>query len=306
MALVSRWRRPLRLVLLIVAAVFWATLLARLGGQLLAQRWQLEPLALLGAAGSYALALLGAGLAWHLLVAALGSQLGLLGDARLLCIALAARRLPGGIWGHASRVLAYQAAALPPPLTLLGMALEAGLVLLSGLALAAGLGLLLLGLPLGFVALPPLAGAALAHLALRRGLLHLLARGLGGRLAALRALEAVSPPRLATAALLGYLVYLAVWLLGGGALGLVLMGLGGPAPAASDLLFAWTLASSLDLLLYVLPSEAGVREAGLLGLLGRAVPPAFALGAAVGLRLLAMLLEVAATLALTWLARKRR
>jgi hypothetical protein len=235
---------------------------------------------------TYLVAMLLAMFGWHQLCRQAGMTGGLLLDATNYGVSTAAGRLPGGIWGLATRTYLYRVGQVRTEVAAAAWVLEQLIVLL------AGLGLLVIwlvvasaisfggGLAVGLVAvIGALAGTgvALKQAPLPRRLASLPPKRFSAGIAWLP-----SPKRL-----VGWLaIYAGVWILGGIVLFETLRALGyGTLRELPAIEVAWISSRAVALLVNVLPSGLGLSEASLTLLLLPLVPAPIAAASAIAVRI---------------------
>jgi uncharacterized membrane protein YbhN (UPF0104 family) len=251
--------------------------------------WRLEPVRLVAGLTLMASTVAIATLVWADLSGHLGAGWNLRRDARAYAYALAARRLPGSFWHVVGRAVLYGQEGLGRRVGLLGSALEAGLLIVTGAAL--------------FLALSPLP-APLGPTA--AALLVLSAPLLFGRL-----LPIVAPGARRWLPPVGRLyrwmaLDLASWLLGMTGVFLLFDAL---YPLDPSLWRGVVLATTGSILaasaVLVLPGGLGVRELTLVGLLGDQVPPAVVAALALAFRVAMSIIEAVWALLVLMLVRPR-
>lgn len=236
---------------------------------------------LAASAGTYTLALALAIAGWRWLLRCVGVRRPWLEDAWFYTLSLAARRLPGGIWGAVGRVYLYRQAGAPTgPVTVATVA-EHGLIIVAAAALAP-VALAVLPLRTNGAAWLGLAAIGTLTVALTRP--HVwtaAARALVRR----RLLPREMLVQQGGAAWLGVGgIYALVWLVGGTALWLVARSLGAEDADLGLVVAAWIIARGAALPLALLPAGLGLSDLGLTLLLGYALPPPLALASAVLMR----------------------
>jgi hypothetical protein len=287
--------RPKRLYVVSAMATlaFSATVLGYLifreRAYLLAYEWQLDwrPLAL--ALPLFGLALLLAASVWAGMMAALGSQVAARQHLRYYVISHLAKRLPGTIWYVVGRGYLYRqegdsvrrvtaASGLEFAISVVaGTLVSTLLVLVSALALEAVYWWALLAVLAGGLGL------------LQPAAIHWL----------LRRLTVAPPDQVGYGRVLAWLgLYGAIWTIGGVILYLVIVAL---IPLELNqlpyVIGSWSLVGVLAATVLLLPSNLGVTEVGLSLLLSRVIPSSLAVVVVVLLRILLMVFELIAVLA---------
>jgi uncharacterized membrane protein YbhN (UPF0104 family) len=251
--------------------------------------WRLEPMRLGAGVTLMASTVAIATLVWADLSGHLGAGWDLRRDVRAYAYALAARRLPGSFWHVVGRAVLYGQEGLGRRVGLLGSALEAGLLIVTGAAVL----LALSPLP------PPVGPVAAALLVLSAPLLF-------GRL-----LPIVAPGSLAWLPPISRLyrwmaLDLASWLLGMTGVFLLFDAL---YPLDPGLWRSVVLATTGSILaasaVLVLPGGLGLRELTLVGLLGDQIPPAVAAALALAFRVAMSIIEAVWALVVLLLVKPR-
>lgn len=270
------------LVLLALAASWWA--LGQLWPQLVTLDRAPDPGWLLAAAGAYTVALALAIAGWRWLLRGCGVRRPWLEDAWLYTLSLAARRLPGGIWGAVGRVYLYRRVGASTGAVAMATVVEHGLVGAAALALG----------PLALALLPQRTqGAAWAALALAAAAALVLAqpRSWAWLLRWLARRGILPPDALADAAarrswLGAGGLYGLVWVCGGLALVAVARAFGATDAHPLPVIAAWILARGAALPLAILPAGLGLGDLALAFLLGYTMPAPVAVASAVAIRAL--------------------
>ena len=256
--------------------------------QLRAAEWRLEP-------GRLALGLLLqlstcvlATVLWMDISAQLGAGWNPRRDARVYAYSLVARRLPGALWHVLGRAAYYGEVGLGKRVGVLGSAIEAGLLVVSGVAvwLAAFAEIQPIGIMVaaGLLAATPL---------LFRPAMRLAMRGGGEWL----------PP--SGRIYLWLLIDVAAWLLGCTGVYFQYDALYPLGDGAWIQIVAATTASIVASAAVVfLPAGLGLRELGMTGLLAGLMPTAVAASLAVGFRISILTIEILWALAVIWWTRE--
>jgi hypothetical protein len=291
MALARRPRvqRVLALLLLVLAFTTVAALIVAHADDLRAAPWRLEPARLAAGLLLQATAIGIDALIWVDISHRLGSSWDPRRDVRVYAYTLLARRLPGAIWHVVGRAAFYGESGLGRRVGVMGSAIEAGLLVLTGAALAVAF----------FPELRPFGAlVALALLALGpllfRPLVRLMLRG-GG--------EWLPPP----GRLYFWIVcYLVAWLVG--CLGAFLQfdALYPLDPSVFPHL-VWAATSSIvaSAAVVILPGGLGLRELGLTALMSEVIPAGVAAALAIAYRIAIAIVEVVWSLAVIVLLRPR-
>jgi uncharacterized membrane protein YbhN (UPF0104 family) len=252
--------------------------------------WRLEPVRLVAGLALMASTVAIATLVWADLSGQLGAGWNLRRDARAYAYALAARRLPGSFWHVVGRAVLYGQEGLGRRVGVLGSALEAGLLIVTGAAL--------------FLALSPLprpVGPAAAVLVV-----------LGAPPLFARLLPIVAPGSRAWLPPIGRLyrwvaLDLASWLLGMTGVFLLFDAL---YPLDPSMWRSVVLATTGSILaasaVLVLPGGLGLRELTLVGLLGDQISPAVAAALALAFRVTMSIIEAVWALVVLVLVRPRQ
>ncbi|MBI4507890.1 MAG: flippase-like domain-containing protein [Chloroflexi bacterium] len=282
------------LVLLALGASWWG--LGQVWPQLVALDRPPDSGWLLAAGGAYSAALALAVAGWRWLLQGFGVRRPWLEDAWLYTLSLAARRLPGGIWGAVGRVYLYRQAGAPTGAVAVATVAEHGLVVAAALALAPP-ALALLPLRTSGGAWAALALATVVALAVAQPqawawLLRWLARR--GLLPA----DALASPVARRRWLGAGGLFALVWLAGGLALVAVSRAFGALEADPTLVVAAWIVARGAALPLAMLPAGLGLSDLALALLLGYAMPAPMAVASAVAIRALVTLGEVGWALAL--------
>jgi uncharacterized membrane protein YbhN (UPF0104 family) len=269
-------QRGAALVLLALTLGALALLVARHWDELRAAPWRLEPGRLLLGLTLQAAAIGLDALIWVDISHRLGASWDPRRDLRVYAYSLLARRLPGAVWHVVGRAAFYSDAGLGRRVGLMGSAIEAGLIVLTGIAIALAFFPDLW--PLG--ALAGLSLLAVSPLIFRTAM-RLLLRGRG---------EWLPPPgRLYR----WILLYALAWLVG--CLGAFLQ-FDALYPLDPSLFphLVWAATSSIvaSAAVVILPGGLGVRELGLTALLGDVIAPAVAAALAVAYRVAIATIEV--------------
>lgn len=280
-------------VLLVLAGGWWGV--GKLWPELLALDRPPAPWWLVAAGGLYTLALALAIVGWRWVLRVLDVRRRWLEDATFYTLSLAARRLPGGIWGPVGRVYLYRQAGAPTARVAAATVLDHVLVVATALALAppalAALPLRTVGaawLVLALAAVPwllllvPRCRAWLVERMVRRGLLP--------------AESSTQSPRWLWAGIGG--VYALVWLSGGLSLAAIVRAFGSSDVDPWPVVAAWILARGAALPLAILPAGFGASDLALALLLGYAMPAPVALASALAVRALVTVGEAGWALAL--------
>jgi uncharacterized membrane protein YbhN (UPF0104 family) len=256
--------------------------------QLRAAEWRLEPgrlaLGLLLQLGTCVIATV----LWMDISAQLGAGWNPRRDARVYAYSLVARRLPGALWHVLGRAAYYGEVGLGKRVGVLGSAIEAGLLVVSGVAvwLAAFAEIQ----PVGIVVA---AGLIVAAPLLFRPAMRLAMRGGGEWL----------PP--SGRIYLWLLIDVAAWLLGCTGVYFQYDALYPLGDGAWIQIVAATTASIVASAAVVfLPAGLGLRELGMTGLLAGLMPTAVAASLAVGFRISILTIEILWALAVIWWTRE--
>jgi len=294
----TRWRRLVQWVVIALVVGFWAWFVARNGAALAAYPWQVDPAALLLAAGASALYFLGLALGWTLLLRRMGEPMPWVQGARIWFSSTFMRYVPGNVWHVVGRVVLGGAADASKTRVLVSATVEQVLTVLAAVivfafslpfwpgtvnqpeaaALPTGTWWLLLALvPLGLVVLHPAVLGRMLNLALR--LVRRPPLDLG-----LRYLDILL--------LLAW--YTATTVFSGLSLCLVVAGLT-PLPWAHWPLVAGVAAGAwaIGYLSFLTPTGLGVREGVMVALLALIVPLPVATVASLLARLVSSLGEAA-------------
>jgi hypothetical protein len=129
-----RVQRIVALLLFAVSVAGIAALIVQNLEQLRAAPWRLEPFRLAGGLFLQASTVAIACWLWADISHALGSSWDLQRDARVYAYSLVARRLPGAFWHVVGRAAYYRDAGLGTRVGVMGSAIEAGLLVLTGVA----------------------------------------------------------------------------------------------------------------------------------------------------------------------------
>lgn len=233
----------------------------------------------------YSLTLAATVLGWHLVFDRVAGSRDFRRDAKIYVLSNAAKRLPGGIWGIAGRVYLYKQDGYDEAIVLVAVAVELFAIAAAALVMLPVFAALLpslqwsysswivwiLALVFVFGTLHPRSSTAILNFVTRK-----LTRG---------PVETVR--RIEVRALLAWLVvYVFVWLLGGGVTFSIV---GGLYPVPIDYLpgvvGSWVAAGTMSLLVYFLPGGLGVMELTLSVLLSHFVPAPIAIAGAFGVRI---------------------
>jgi hypothetical protein len=219
---------------------------------------------------------------WVAILQKLGGRTDLVNHFRIFCLANAARRLPGTLWYVGGRAALYKQSNIPAKTVVIASGIEVVVIWCSGILVA---------LALVFVTRPeyvwPWSAVALLLLiavlnpkVLRWGLM--------------RASPEWQPGR-------SGLLHVYMWILGA-AVGWFVGGLflfailtvyqSLPLTAIPVTIGAWTIAGTISMLVFFLPSNFGVTEVTLVALLSGLVPTAVAVLTALSARILATLLDL--------------
>lgn len=271
--------------LLVLGLLFYGSL-----GELAAYPWRVQPLWLGAAFVSYSLALALAAVGWHLIARELGASVGFWQDVRFYTLSNPPRRLPGRIWGFASRLYLYRGAGVSSLRASLALGVETAMTAFGGVL--ALLPLSLVVPPLSSWVNPWLVGGLSGLAVLALALWPLLGRRLAP-LAGDPQSQGGRPGPTPQTLLLWLVDYLLLWLLGG----LVLYTFGQslypfPWEALPSLLGIWVLSGLVGLVSLVVPVAFGLTEASLAYLLSFQTPGALAVLLALGLRVFLTLAEV--------------
>lgn len=274
-----RWRGLVQVFLMALSLLLLGLILYKNRDQLTGYRWSLDFRFILPAFILHSIDLALAIGGWHRIYTHLGAPLSLREDVKTYCLFCAARRLPGGIWGFASRILLYTTAGMPSMLTVVSIAMETLLIALTGLALS--LGFLLFcspwNLSWGMPALVAIAfifgGLVVRPQILQTGLAFLLRR--------LRQGDPIAGKHLNSREMLIWsLWYLLVWLLGG-LFFYTNVRIVYPLPPGQflDMVGLWVVAGTVNTLLYFVPTGLWVTEISLAVLVSHYIPtPAAVVG----------------------------
>ena len=239
-------------------------------------------------------------LLWRGTLAVLGTRLDVRPAARLFFVSQLGKYLPGAVWPVVAQMRMGKALGVPRQRTGLAFLLTLGLATLVGMVLAVA------ALPALLEAEGP---AALWVLVAVPFVLVLFVPAFVNRLLGL-ALRVIRRPGLdrplsAREIAEGTGWCLLFWLVYGGHVWLLVMGLGGdPLRSLPVAIGGFALAFSLGPLLVVLPAGAGVREAVLIVLLGTVLTTPAATAVALTSRLLLMVTDGLLALAAALLARR--
>lgn len=241
-----------------------------------------NPTQLLAVAGWYTIDLMIYFAVWVAILQRLGGRTGFVNHFRIFCLANASRRLPGTLWYVGGRALLYKQADIPAKTVVIASGIEAVVIGCSGIVAA---------LPLVFITRPeyvwPWSAVALV-------LLVAILNPRVLRWALLRASPEWQPGR-------SGLLHVYLWILGdavgwfvGGMFLFAVLTVYQPLPltAAPSAIGAWTIAGTISMLVFFLPSNFGVTEVTLVALLSGLVPAAVALLTALSARILATLLDL--------------
>jgi uncharacterized membrane protein YbhN (UPF0104 family) len=256
--------------------------------QLLAEKWRLEPVRLAVGLLLQLSTCVIATLLWMDISAQLGAGWNPKRDARVYAYSLVARRLPGALWHVLGRAAFYGEVGLGKRVGVLGSAIEAGLLVISGVAvwLCAFAEIQPVGLLLGI-------GLIAATPALFRPAMRLALRGGGEWL----------PPNARLYRWL--LIDVAAWVLGCTGVYFQYDALYPLADGAWIRIVAATTASIVASAAVVfLPAGLGLRELGMTGLLAGLMPTAVAASLAVGFRVSILTIEILWALAVIWWTRE--
>jgi uncharacterized membrane protein YbhN (UPF0104 family) len=283
---VQRW---VALVLLALAVGTLALLVARHWDELRSAPWRLEPYRLAVGLLLQASAIGIDALIWVDISHRLGATWDPRRDVRVYAYSLLARRLPGAVWHVVGRAAFYADAGLGRRVGVMGSAIEAGMLVLTGVAIALAFfpdlwpygpiaGLLLLAV------IPPIFRPAM----------RLLLRG---------PVDWLPPP----ARLYWWtLLYVVAWLVG--CLG-AFMQFDALYPLAPSLFphLVWAATSSIvaSAAVVIVPGGLGVRELGLTALMGEVIPPGVAAALAVAYRIAIATIEVVWSLLVIAILRPR-
>ena len=241
-----------------------------------------NPTQLLAVVGWYTIDLMIYFIVWVAIIQKLGGRTDILNHFRIFCLANAARRLPGTLWYVGGRAVLYRQSDIPAKTVVIASGIEVVVIWCSGILAA---------LPLVFVTRPeyvwPWSVAAL-------GLLVAILNPRVLRWALLRASPEWQPGR-------SGLLHVYMWILGD-AVGWFVGGLflfailtvyqSLPLTAIPVTIGAWTIAGTISMLVFFLPSNFGITEVTLVALLSGLVPTAVAVLAALSARILATLLDL--------------
>jgi len=241
-----------------------------------------NPAQLLAVVGWYTIDLMIYFVVWVAILQKLGGRTGILTHFRIFCLANASRRLPGTLWYVGGRALLYKQSDIPAKTVVIASGIEAVVIWCSGIVAA---------LPLVFITRPeyvwPWSVVAL-------GLLVAILNPKVLRWALLRASPEWQPGR-------SGLLHVYLWILGdavgwfvGGMFLFAVLTVYQPLPltTAPSVIGAWTIAGTISMLVFFLPSNFGVTEVTLVALLSGLVPTAVAVLAALSARILATLLDL--------------
>jgi uncharacterized membrane protein YbhN (UPF0104 family) len=241
-----------------------------------------NPIQLLAVVGWYTIDLLIYFAVWVAILRKLGGRTGILNHFRIYCLANAARRLPGTLWYVGGRAVLYKQSGIPAKMVVVASGVEVVVIWCSGLLVA---------LPLVFLIRPeyvwPWSAVGMA----------LLVAILNPR--ALRwALTRASPEWQSG---VSGLLHVYLWILGA-AIGWLVGGLllfaivtvyqSLPLAAIPATIGAWTVAGTISMLVFFLPSNFGITEVTLVALLSGFVPTAVAVLTAISVRIIATLLDL--------------
>ena len=278
---VRRWAARGLVPMLALGGLGW--LAWRAWPQITSERWHIDPAPVAVGFGLYTVTLLAAAFLWHQIVVRLAGAHPFWRGARVYAIAMLARRLPGGPWSQASRVLMYRDAGYPWGLPVSASALELGASGLAGLCLSASLLALQPGLlpAAGWIGAGVIALVSLASLyppALNRAL------SIFGRVVKE---DLASPSTYGPLAVAGWIANAAlIWLLGGIVLYCVVVALTPNPPSLLPVVRSWVIAGTAGLASVFLPSGLGLFEFALATLLSADLPPSTAVASTLAMRVL--------------------
>lgn len=286
-------RKPVQRIvgagLLVVAVATLGWLVFSNLEQLRAAEWRLDPVRLaVGLLFQLSTCVI-ATLLWMDISAQLGAGWDPRRDARVYAYSLVARRLPGALWHVLGRAAYYGEVGLGKRVGVLGSAIEAGLLVISGVAV--WLGAFADIQPFGLVLSVALIAATPV---LFRPAMRLLLRGGGEWL----------PPNARLYRWL--LIDVAAWLLGCTGVYFQYDALYPLGDGAWIQIVAATTASIVASAAVVfLPAGLGLRELGMTGLLAGLMPTGVAAALAVGFRISILTIEIVWALAVIWWTRER-
>jgi len=219
---------------------------------------------------------------WVAILQKLGGRTDLVNHFRIFCLANAARRLPGTLWYVGGRAALYKQSNIPAKTVVIASGIEVVVIWCSGILVA---------LALVFVTRPEyvwrwsavalfLLIAVLNPKVLRWGLM--------------RASPEWQPGRSGLLHVYMWILSAAVgWFVGGLFLFAILTVYQSlPLTAIPVTIGAWTIAGTISMLVFFLPSNFGVTEVTLVALLSGLVPTAVAVLTALSARILATLLDL--------------
>ena len=241
-----------------------------------------NPVQLLSVIAWYTIDLLIYFAVWVAILQKLGGRTDILNHFRIYCLANAARRLPGTLWYVGGRAVLYKQSDIPAKTVVIASGIEVVVIWCSGILVA---------LPLVLVTRPeyvwPWSVVAL-------GVLAAILNPRALRWALLRASPEWQPGR-------SGLIHVYLWILGaavgwfvGGLFLFAILAVYQPLPLAAipSTIGAWTIAGTISMLVFFLPSNFGITEVTLVALLSGLVPSAVAVLAALSARILATLLDL--------------
>lgn len=132
----KRVQRPLAAILLLLSIGGLALLIVQNLDQLRSAAWRLEPVRLTAGLLCQASTVAIATWLWVDMSHRLGSERDFRRDARVYAYSLLARRLPGAVWHVVGRAAFYGDVGLGRRVGVMGSAIEAGLLVLTGVAVA--------------------------------------------------------------------------------------------------------------------------------------------------------------------------
>lgn len=261
-----------------------ATMAYKGWGQISGFEWRINYWALVVAFLLYSLALFLAVLGWHLMFRGIAGSNGFWQDAKIYVVSNVARRLPGGLWGIASRVYLYKLEGFSEMITLAVLVMEAFVITLANLLTIPFFAPFL---PLGqgfslswLIWLLALAGIVfLLHPRILKALFGMIVRRFmrEGDLP-------LKPIGFGTFAL-WVPIYIGIWLLGGTVAFSIASSI---YPIEIEYLpaviAAWLAAGILSTVVYFFPSGLGITELTLAAVLSVYVPSPVAVASALALR----------------------
>ena len=271
-------QRVVGAVLLVGAVLTLAWLVFSNLDQLRSASWRMEPVRLVAGILLQASTVMIATLLWMDISARLGAGWNPRRDARVYAYSLVARRMPGALWHVLGRAAFYGEVGLGKRVGVLGSAIEAGLLVITGVSV--WLGSFREIQPFGLVAALALLGATPVVFRPAMGLVF---RDSGQWLPPARRLY------------LWLAADTAAWLIG--CTGVYFMydalyPLGEPFGAWIQVVAATTASIVVSAAVVFLPAGLGLRELGMTGLLSDLIPTAVAAALAIAFRISILAVEV--------------